>query len=201
MGSHRESTAAVHRSLERWKAQQPAPQNDFFCERLLRDALTEKELLAILGLPPAVYSGLITEPPDWVVDLERLFVGGCSVDADPAFSPYVQEQANRFLWIAAPLVREGLRRFRGGIGRLELTSAPFDASAGTSGPPHLLHMLRDVLDLVMVLKLTSPACAASARATLHRNGSRAFASISVGPLRRSICGNTRFCSGCSTSRP
>ena len=89
-----------------------------------------------------------------MVDLERLFVGGCSVDADPAFSPYVQEEANRFLWIAAPLVREGLRRFREGIGRLELTGAPFDASAAERLVlPHLLHMLRDALDLVMVLEL------------------------------------------------
>jgi type 2 lantibiotic biosynthesis protein LanM len=141
-------------ALERWKAQQPSPQDAFFAERLRLDSLTERDLLAILSLPPAVYSELITAPPDWVVDLERLFVAGCSFDADPAFSRYAQDETKRFLWIIAPLVREGLRRFREGIGRLELTSAPFDPPAAEGLVlPHLLRTLQGALDLVMVLEL------------------------------------------------
>src|SRR5262249_11234962 len=141
-------------ALEQWKAQQPSPQDRFFVERLRLDDLTENDLNAILGLPPTVYSELITTPPDWVVELDRLFVVGFPFDDDPAFLRDAQNGTNWFLWVAAPLVREGLRRFREGIGRLELTGAPFDATeAERLVLPHLLHKLGDALDLVGVLEL------------------------------------------------
>ena len=150
----RVNVARAAAALERWKAQQPSPQDGFFAERLRLDALTEGDLFAILGLPPAAYSELATGPPDWVADLERLFEAGPYFDADPAFSGYAADEADRFLWIVAPLVREGLRRFRDGIGRLELTSAPFDAlEAERLVRPHLVRTLRDALHLVMVLEL------------------------------------------------
>ena len=125
-------------ALERWKAQQPSPQDGSFAERLRLDALTERDLLAILGLPPAVYSELIDGAARLGGRSGETVRRGCSFDADPAFSRYAQDETNRFLWIIAPLVREGLRRFREGIGRLELTCAPFDPpSAERLVLPHL----------------------------------------------------------------
>jgi len=140
--------------LDRWKSQQPFSGGDLFEERLRQDGLTEKDFLAILGLPPRTYSELITVPPDWVRELEGLYLTPHCLDDDPEFLRYAEEETNGFLSIAHPLYREGLRRFREGVGKLPAEGVPFDrVTAERLVLPHLFRRLEEVLDLVMVLEL------------------------------------------------
>ncbi len=147
-------TSRAAATLDRWKSQKPFPAGDSFEKRLRLDGLTEEDLLAILGLPPEVYSELIASPPDWVRELERLYLTPRPLDDDPEFLRYAEEGTNRFLWIAYPLFQEGLRRFREGAGRLPAEGVPFDpVTAERLVLPHLFKTLKGALDLVMVLEL------------------------------------------------
>src|SRR5271169_5614220 len=140
--------------LDRWKSQKPFPAGDYFEKRLRLDGLTEKDLLAILELPPEVYSEMIASPPDWVRELERLYLTPRHLDDVPEFLRYAEEGTNGFLWIAYPLIQEGLRRFREGAGRLPAESVPFDkVTAERLVLPHLFKILSGALDFVMALEL------------------------------------------------
>jgi type 2 lantibiotic biosynthesis protein LanM len=153
MGSKADTSRAAA-TLDRWKSQEPFPAGDSFEKRLRLDGLAEEDLLAILGLPPEVYSELITSPPDWVRELERLYLTPRPLDDDPEFLRYAEERTNGFLWIAYPLFQEGLRRFREGAGGLPAEGVPFDpVSAERLVLPHLFKTLKGALDLVMVLEL------------------------------------------------
>jgi type 2 lantibiotic biosynthesis protein LanM len=147
-------TSLAAATLDRWKSQKPFSAGDSFEKRLRLDGLTEGDLLAILGLPPEVYSELITSTPDWVRELERLYLTPRPLDDDPEFLRYAGEGTNGFLWTAYPLIREGLRRFREGAGRLPAEGVPFDrAIAEQLVLPHLFKKLKGSLDLVMALEL------------------------------------------------
>src|ERR1700730_9715895 len=147
-------TSRAAATLDRWKSQKPFPAGDSFKKRLRLDGLTEEDLLAILGLPPEVYSELIISPPDWVRELERLYLTPRPLDDDPEFLRYAEEGTNGFLWIAYPLFQEGLRRFREGTGRLPAEGVPFDkVTVERLVLPHLFKTLTRALDLVMVLEL------------------------------------------------
>ena len=140
--------------LERWKSHKPFPAGDFFEQRLRLDNLTEEDLLAILRLPPAVYAELITAPPAWVRELEELYRTPRSRDDAPEFVHYAQEGTNGFLWVTSPLLHEGLRRFREGVGSLPAVGVPLDpVTAERLVLPHLFKTLKEALDVVMVLEL------------------------------------------------
>ncbi|NDQ55573.1 MAG: type 2 lantipeptide synthetase LanM [Acidipila sp.] len=141
-------------TLDRWKSQKSFPTCDSFEKRLRLDGLTKEDLLAILELPPEVYSELITSPPDWVRELERLYLTPRPLDDDLEFLRYAEEGTNGFLWIAYPLFQEGLRRFREGACRLPTDGILFDKiTAEHLVLPYLLETLKGALDLVMVLEL------------------------------------------------
>ena len=147
-------TSSAAATLDRWKSQRTFLAGDFFEKRLRLDGMTEEDLLAILGLPPEVYSE-ITSPPDWVRELERLYCTPRHLDDDPEFLRYAEEgTTNGFLWIAYPLFQEGLRRFREGAGRLSTDGVPFDPVAAEHLVlPHLFETLNGALCLAMVLEL------------------------------------------------
>jgi type 2 lantibiotic biosynthesis protein LanM len=127
---------------------------DSFEKRLCLDGLTKEDLLAILGLPPEVYSELNASPPDWVRELEQLYLTPRPLDDDPEFLRYAEEGTNGLLWIAYPLFQEGLRRLREGAGRLPAEGVPFDpVTAERLVLPHLFKTLKGALGLVMVLEL------------------------------------------------
>jgi len=150
----RADTSHAAAALDRWKSQKPFPTGDSFEKRLRLDGLIEEDLLAILGLPPGVYSELIPSPPDWIRELERLYLTPRPLDDAPEFVHYAEEGTNGFLWIANPLVQEGLRRFREGVGRLHEEGVPFaKATVERLVLPHLFKTLTRLLDLVMVLEL------------------------------------------------
>src|SRR5580704_17926742 len=70
-------------SLDRWKSQTPFAAGASPEKRLHLDGLIEEVLLAILALPPEAYSELIASPPDWVRELDRLYLTPRSFDGDP----------------------------------------------------------------------------------------------------------------------
>jgi len=153
IGSKAETSRAAA-TLDRWKSQDPFPDGDYFEKRLRLDGLTKEDLLAILELPPEAYSELIASPPDWVPDLERLYLTPRPLDLDQEFLRYAEEKTNGFLWIAYPLFQEGLRRFREGAGRFPAKGIPFDkVTAERLVLPHLFKTLKGALDLVMALEL------------------------------------------------
>ena len=142
-------------AIAEWKSQKPFSVGDHFEKRLRLDGLREENLLEILGLPPQAYSELISSPPDWIRELEKLYRTPAPPDEDAQeFLRYADQGINGFLWIAYPLVQEGLRRFREGTGRLAVEGAPFDhLTAERLLLPDLFKTLRVALDSVMVLEL------------------------------------------------
>src|SRR5882724_77317 len=82
-GSDGDATRAAA-AINRWKSQKPFSTGDFFAQRLRQDGLTEHDLQAILELSPDVYSQRLTEPPDWVRELEELYVTRRPPDGNPA---------------------------------------------------------------------------------------------------------------------
>ena len=147
-------TSRAAATLDRWKLQKPFSIGDSFEKRLRMDGLTEEDLLAILGQPPEAYSELMVSPPDWVRELERLYPTPRPLQVDPEFLGYAEEGTDGFLWIAYPLYREGLLRFREGASRLPAEGVPFDPlTVERLVLPHLFHTLKGALDLVMALEL------------------------------------------------
>jgi type 2 lantibiotic biosynthesis protein LanM len=140
-------------TLARWKSRQPFSAGELFAERLRQDGLSEEDLLVVLG-PPEDWAGIVDTALAWLQDLERLYAAPASLDDDPEFARYAEQGSNGFLWIAYPLIREGVRRFRKRVGAFAARGAPFDAaSAERLVLPHLLATLKRALDLVMVLEL------------------------------------------------
>jgi Domain of unknown function (DUF4135) len=141
--------------LHRWKSQEPfASVDSLFEERLRLDGLSEKDLLAILGLPLQVYSELSGPAPDWAGELERLYLPRRQVRENAEFRRYLEEAGGGFLRVTAPVVQEGLRRFQVGMSRLPKEVVAFDKTdVWRLVTPHLLKLLRRALDPVMVLEL------------------------------------------------
>jgi type 2 lantibiotic biosynthesis protein LanM len=105
-------------------------------------------------MPPEVYSEPITSPPDWVGELDRLYLTPRPLDDDLEFLRYAEKGTNGFLWIAYPLFQEGLRRLREGADRIPADGVPFDpVSVERLLLPHLFKTLKGALALVMVLEL------------------------------------------------
>ena len=150
----RADTSRAAPILDRWKSQRSFLRGDLFEKRLRLDGLTEEDLLAMLGLPPEVYSELTTSAPDWVRELEQLYCTPRHVDDDPEFLRYAEEETNGFLWIVYPLFQEGLRRFREEAGRLPAEGVPFDpVTAERLVLPNLFETLNGALCQTMVLEL------------------------------------------------
>ncbi len=150
----RADTSRAAATLDRWKSQKPFPAGEYFEKRLHLDDLSEEDLLAILGWPPDVYSELIISPPEWVRELERLYLTAEPIDDDPEFLRYAGQGTSGFLWMAYPLIREGLKEFRERAGRLRVVGVPFDPmTAERLVLPHLFKTLKGALDLVMALEL------------------------------------------------
>jgi len=150
------NTDARHGALamHRWKSQEAFVTDDFFEKRLRLDDLTEKDLLAILGLPSGFYSELTGSGPDWVRELERLYLTERFSEQDPEFLRHVKEGTNGFLWIAYPLFHEGSRRFWERAGRFSAEGVPFNkATVWRLMVPHLFSTFKRALDSVIVLEL------------------------------------------------
>jgi type 2 lantibiotic biosynthesis protein LanM len=141
-------------ALKRWKLQQPFPDGVSFQRRLHLDGLTEQDLLVILGLPAESYAKLMASPPDWALALEQIYLDSPPTDADSEFLQYIQEETNAFLWIAYPLIHEGLRQFRERIAQCSREDLPFDpTTVERMVLRHLFNTLKATLELVMVLEL------------------------------------------------
>jgi type 2 lantibiotic biosynthesis protein LanM len=76
------------------------------------------------------------------------------IDAEPAFSEYAVQGANGLLWIAYPLIRQALARFRERVGQLATPQLPFEAaSAERLLLPSLFETLKQLLEPTLVLEL------------------------------------------------
>lgn len=142
-------------ALSQWKSLKPFTVADQFERRLRLDGLTEEYLLAVLGLPAEAYSELFPTSPEWVRELQRLYSTDRSPvpDGDPLLQ-WTQHGTNGFVWIAYPLIQEGLRRFREAVQQLSSTTTPFDLV--TVEPlvlPNLLAVLKPMVEKAMVLEL------------------------------------------------
>lgn len=115
--------------LERWRAQPPFDRDDWLARRLAPDGLDEEGLLALLGEPPEALAARLPETPEWLRDLEEAWRL-----ADPGyalpFSPEIlREPEARFLWLAAPLLRQAEERIATEVSAISARASsplPFD---------------------------------------------------------------------------
>lgn len=152
----RTDTSRAADLLSRWKSQRPFMAGDLFEKRLRLDGLTEEELLAVIGLPTEAYPELLPTPPEWAQVLQSLYgeerapVG----DGNPQFLRWAQDGTNAFLWIAHPLIQEGLRQVREAVYPLAAAGAPFEpATVEPLVLPNLLALLKPAVEKTMVLEL------------------------------------------------
>ncbi len=140
--------------VDRWKASAPFTSGASFDARLQLDCLSEDDLRAILALSPEAYAQPGAEMPAWIRELEELYSKPHPIGAEPAFSRYAAQGANGLLWIAYPLIRCVLGRFRERVGQLTTPHSPFEAaSAERLLLPSLFETLMDALTPTLVLEL------------------------------------------------
>jgi len=125
--------------LQRWRSQIPFDEDGFFARRLDRTGLDEDRLLALLGEPSESLATRLPEKPEWVREMEKAYSA-----IDPGYVlPFSPERlANpetRFLWLAAPLIRDAEQRIAAAAAEL---NGPFDPGAAA---PLLLASLPEQL--------------------------------------------------------
>ena len=150
--SRAERAASV---VEQWRSQKPFGAADFFERRLRLDGLTEEDLLTIAGLPTEVYSELMPDPPDWILDLERLYWADVPEHStNDGFVEWAEQGTNGLLWVAHPLIQEGFRLLREGMGRLPAGSTPFELSTVERlVSENLLRTLKATVERTLALEL------------------------------------------------
>jgi len=126
-GQRPAGSAAAGRLAE-WKQQSPFTSEEWYSKRLALNALDEAALLAILNESPAsLKERFSSEPPSWLLELERAFAsagGSSTIDLpDPGVTSALAPVVNLF----RPVVLRALDRLRRGARDLvqEHPSAPF----------------------------------------------------------------------------
>ncbi|HET9227180.1 MAG TPA: hypothetical protein VFR31_10965, partial [Thermoanaerobaculia bacterium] len=119
-------TEIARQRLQRWRQQVPFDEESFFARRLDRAGLDEERLLALLGEPRESLAARVPERPEWVREVEEAYAS-----ADPGYDlPFPPERLahpeTRFLWLAAPLIRDVERRIAAVAAGLK---GPFDPVA------------------------------------------------------------------------
>ena len=130
------SLASSHNSekakqrLQRWKEQAPFDKDDYFTQRLAMDALTEDELLVLLGEPVEAPWLDNVSPPSWFSELLIAFTNQhTSANINGSHSETgTDTQELAFLNTLRPLLMKEIARLQTRIQHLsqEYTTLPFD---------------------------------------------------------------------------
>ena len=145
--------ALAERRLNRWRGQEPFPQDGFFIRRLALDDLTEDELRTLLGEPAETVRARAAETPDWLATLAEAFTQPASESfpKTPSASPSMG-----FLHAVRPLLDRAYSQLLAGLRSLVVRhpGAPLDPAA--TGPllaANLPPALMLLMSRTMVLEL------------------------------------------------
>ncbi|HKV38914.1 MAG TPA: type 2 lanthipeptide synthetase LanM family protein, partial [Blastocatellia bacterium] len=105
--------------LREWQEQSPFKAGDYFRERLALDEIAEGDFRRLLGEPPESIQARLTQPPDWLKEIDRAF------SASPAGTQSFEIPSNLrelpeagFLNLIRPLIDRGFDRLRSTVRRL-----------------------------------------------------------------------------------
>lgn len=105
--------AFPRRSPRPWRGEPPLEDERVFRLRLAAEALTEEALAEILAQPVEALWAAFSEMPDWAASLSRILDSADGELQDvPWRDPQFDRVASSMLMIAAPFIRDGLRRLR-----------------------------------------------------------------------------------------
>jgi type 2 lantibiotic biosynthesis protein LanM len=118
----------AQRWIQRWRSQPPFDKDTYFDRRLATANITEAEFLHILGEPIEAVRDRSSNPPDWLIELERAFSD--ETEFEPIDMPDELKKIPTidFLNLIEPIIQQGRDRLRAGIQTLIATAAdlPFD---------------------------------------------------------------------------
>jgi len=99
------------RRLERWRAEAPFSDDEWWSQRIALDHASEEEWLTVLGESSHAMSQTIREVPAWVTPLVQAFT--CPLATSAMLSPsetWSKHQAVRFLEAFGPLIQPARSR-------------------------------------------------------------------------------------------
>jgi type 2 lantibiotic biosynthesis protein LanM len=145
--------ALAERRLNRWRGQDPFPQDGYFARRLALDGLTEHDLLTLLGAPSEAVRERAAGTPVWLTTLAEAFTRPApeSFPETPSESPSIG-----FLNAVRPLLDAAYSRLLAGLREIvaQHPEAPFDpATAGPFLAANLPPALLLLMSRMMVLEL------------------------------------------------
>ncbi len=152
----------AERRLERWRSQAPFVTESYFTQWLEAHQLAVESLLHLLGEPVASLHERHPGKPEWLAALEQAFSHPVFADlsGDPlsGILSYKEKDSERksILVAIAPLIRQGLERFRQGVKTLQRSSSyvPFDADTVENLLlPHLAMLLVEKMSRTFVLEV------------------------------------------------
>jgi type 2 lantibiotic biosynthesis protein LanM len=147
--------ALAERRLNRWRGQEPFPQDGFFARRLAFDGLSEDEIRFLLGEPVEALKARVTEPPAWLSTLAEAFSRPAPNRFPQAFS---QSPSLGFLIGILPLLDMAYSRLVAGLREVAAhhPDAPFEVETAASLltvklPPSLLLLMNRTMVLELQL--------------------------------------------------
>ncbi|MCI0398875.1 MAG: type 2 lantipeptide synthetase LanM, partial [Chloroflexi bacterium] len=140
---------------QRWLAQEPFGQDDYFGRRLALDGVTEEDFRYLLGEPASAIRSRFAEPPGWLVQLKEAFSAAKAESGRTVFAPPQQpagQDMAGFLSLAEPLIRQGQEQLHREVLALsrQFSILPFEPEAVEAA---LLADLPERLLLTMVRTL------------------------------------------------
>lgn len=113
------------RRWERWRAQPAFADEELLARRLRVDGLDEATLLPLLGESEDDLAGRLTDDPEWLRRIARLYDGPPAAEPIP-WPVRSEKEPVGFLHLVEPLARDGIARLRSGIDRLARSHSPRD---------------------------------------------------------------------------
>jgi type 2 lantibiotic biosynthesis protein LanM len=115
------------RQMRRWKSQSPFNNTSYFSQRLAIDGVTEEKFRQLLGEPIEVVQNRLSEPPDWLTQINQAFARPNS-SSIPSLEEFEGSELAGFLDAIAPLINQGCDRLHQEIQKLIKTQphVPFN---------------------------------------------------------------------------
>ncbi|MBR8827891.1 MAG: type 2 lantipeptide synthetase LanM family protein [Gomphosphaeria aponina SAG 52.96 = DSM 107014] len=136
----------AERRLKKWRSQTPFNQDYYYEQRLLSDGLTNESFTYLLGEKAEALKKRASNPPDWLIALEKAFSQSAIANNSHDCSSLVE--------VVQPLIKQGFEKLQKGLDELSKSEEkiPFEPNTikdilAKNLPNELLGMLNQTMAL------------------------------------------------------